>query len=317
MIVRYFVYLYYKIKGYLYLDNNNNQYKIPFDKFSIPKHKNINNTIFALNNMPETIHQLLFGNNGDIAFNYYYIRLDLQKNMVDHNLALNDDMLNNDIKYIFIRLNLINNNSLFNHVNGIYINKNKKYILIYEPKVELMYDSEFIETLLKSKIDCHDYIFIYAEDLGYSHYKRMQNYDLFCQTYVLFVFVLITLNDDINYENYSDMFDSVINSNNIDHFLYYIDELLKNNNYDICEQPELWTIPNIMKCIFKKDNNNNDNVEKLVIKEDDDIFIIDQVNNIAETDDVDLEDCNLGCNNSNVMIGEDVGENPPNLLSDV
>ncbi|ARF09568.1 hypothetical protein Indivirus_1_191 [Indivirus ILV1] len=289
MVFGYVVYLYYKIKGYLCSNNNSSfQYKIPFDTETLKNNSgNINKVIFALNNMPDTIHHLLFGDQNNISFNYYYIRLDLEKKELNYNLeGIDDDINNVDIEYIFIRLNLINRQDFFDHVNGIYINKNKKYVLIFEPKVKLSFDAPFIEAFMKKYIHDDNYKFIYAEDLGYNIYNKIQNYDLFCQTYVLFVFSLIILNDNmIEYNNYSTMFNDVINSKNIEYFLYYIDILLQKNGYEICDQPELWTlsqnnfikIKNIINYIItnKKTEDNNCN-----IREEDDLFIVYNYNEV-------------------------------------
>ncbi len=332
MIFGYVIYLYYKLKGYLYSNNDTKvQYRIPFDIDLINKDENyhkyedINKTIFALNNMPDVVHHLLFGNKDNIAFNYYYIRLDIEKKEIDHNLdLLESDMLNKDIRYIFIRLNLINSQNHFNHVNGIYINKNKKYVLIFEPKVELSFTKDLINSFLRNNIDLSKYKFIYAEDLGYNIYNRMQNYDLFCQTYVLFVFLLITLNDDmIEYDNYSTMFQSVINSKNIGYLLYHINTLLLNNNYDICDQPELWTlssnkfkkIKNLIKYLI--DNKKEEDITKFIIKEDGDLFIID--NNYDDTKSLgmnELEDNDGKDDECNLNILNDPVDNisPPDMV---
>lgn len=295
MILKYFFYLYYKIKGYLYISNKD--YCVPFDCQEIEKeesfheyknnNKLINKTMFALNNMPNEIYNLLFSQTLNISKNYYNIRLEQNKNIY-HNLELlKDDMLNTDIEYIFIRLNIINSEKFINHVNGIIINKNKKYVLIYEPKVELLFERSFLEkNLIDSTTILNEYKFIYAEDIGYNIYTKMQGYDLFCQTYVLFVFILITLNDDINYQNYKQMFDAIITYKNLGYLLYHIDTLLQKNNYIICDQLELWSYPthrfqnisNMLHFFFhnneKEENCINENIENINIIEENDMYIV-------------------------------------------
>lgn len=305
MLFKYIVYIYNKLKGYIYSNNSKVQYKIPFDS-TLPKPNNydINKTIFALNNMPDIIHNLLFENDINVASNYYYIRLDIVNKTIDHNLdLLKNDIDNDNIKYIFIRLNLVNC-KYFNHVNGIYINKSKYYTLIFEPKYELIYNPLELESLLKNYTN--NYQFIYAKDIGYTIYNRMQSYDLFCQTYVLFSFLLIVLNDgEINYENYCEMFSSVITPKNVEYLLYHIDNLLKKNNYDICNQPELWVQPNdkfneiknVIRFIFN--NKKEEDISNLNICEEDGLVMIENysVNSVSNAgdDNEDLNDalCNL------------------------
>ncbi|MCJ7637187.1 MAG: hypothetical protein MUO21_06820 [Nitrososphaeraceae archaeon] len=298
----------------MYSNNNSkSQYKVPFNIELIEqdenyhKYENINKTIFALNNMPEIVHHLLFENNTKIAFNYYFVRLDLEKSLIQSNLELlNHDIENQDIEYIFIRLNLINEHSYFNHVNGIYINKNKKYILIFEPKLELSFDAESLETFLVNEISINTYKFIYAKDLGYDIYHRIQNYDLFCQTYVIFAFLLIVVNDDtVNYDEYGNMFQSIINSKNVGYLLYYVDTLLQKNNYEICDQPELWALPtnklegikNIIKYLLV--NKKEEAMCNLHIYEKDDLIIVnnqDSTNSFGNEEVDDVIDDGLRCN---------------------
>ena len=319
MVLQYFYYLYYKLKYYLYPDNRN--YAVPFDIEEIENEKNfyeyqnnneVNKTLFALNNMPEIVYQLIFKDMINVSPNYYYIRMDDQN--INHNLeTLKDDMLNDNIQYIFIRLNIIQH--LISHVNGIIINKNQNYVLIYEPKVVMIYDPIYIEEFLKLKGDFSNYKFILAQDIGYTCYNRMQNYDLFCQTYVLFVFILITLNDNINYVKYRKMFNTIINYNNLGYFLYYINTLLTKNNYTICNQQEIWAYPthkfknisNIINFFFynKKEELEENDID---IIEENDMFIIDFYNT------------NLGCSGKsngtsiNGIFNEFFNEVPPSTI---
>ncbi|AYV76897.1 MAG: hypothetical protein Barrevirus3_17 [Barrevirus sp.] len=311
-MIGYLLYLYNKVKGYIYTNNNTEDvipFIIPFDIEQIEKedayhkYKNVNQTIFAINNMPNVVHNLLFCGYSTVSLNYYYCNLDLKDNSITHNLInpFDTDLLNDTIKYIFIRINIIGSKKLFDHVNGIYINKNKKYILIFEPKLVLLYDKEMMEEFIRDKtFELHDYKLIWASDLGYNQYNKMQKYDLFCQTYVLFVFILIVLNDCniINVEEeYIIMFSSIITNKNVSYFLYHIDTFLKTNNYDICQQDELWTLPgingikdisNIVKyLITKKEIRELDSQFNIV--EEDDLFIIDHSDKLTRslcTDDV-------------------------------
>ena len=77
----YITYLYYTIKNYFNNNNINIEYNLPFNIKTIKENKNfikfkdddgeINKVIFALNNLPDKIHELLFGNTKKICEKYY------------------------------------------------------------------------------------------------------------------------------------------------------------------------------------------------------------------------------------------------------
>ena len=122
----------------------------------------INKTIFALNNMPEVIHTVLFKNSNYLHicpkyFQMYYELNDNNKfvkkyaNLTTLQVYLDD----NALRYIYIRINLIENNKKNDHVNSIIIDKKKKYILYFEPQCEL----RLIQSSIINDINIYGYKF--------------------------------------------------------------------------------------------------------------------------------------------------------------
>ncbi len=302
----YITYIYSTIKNYF---NNNNantieyttEYNVPFntkeidsEEFTIFKSNDmeINKVIFALNNLPDKIHNLLFSNNKEICDKYLYITIKIQNKKIielSHNLDdINDYLNNNNIRYIFTRVNIINTlQNIMQHVNCIIIDKIKKYILFFEPKFEFSYNIDELEKIMDELVNLHDYSKFFPQDIGYNYYDRLQFYDAFCQSYVLFVFIIITNNESIDVANYSLMLNKIITYKNLGYMLYHINTLLKQSGYDICEQKLIWSFPtkktqNILNMIHLFLNNYKqkqqiDNCNELEIEietEIDDDFII-------------------------------------------
>ena len=310
----YFAYLYYAIKNYLHPPNPSNliKYNLPFDTNAIENNPNfvkfknndtsLNKVIFALNNLPDKIHTLMFHNNKEICNKFFSITIKLKNQMIigmHHSLdTINDHILDNNIRYIFIRINVIATQHVMNHVNCIIIDKKNKYMLFFEPKVEFMYDIQEFTKLVDELIKLpNDYTKLYPKDIGYDYYNRLQSYDAFCQSYVLFVFILIISNNDIKTNEYSLMFNTIITSNNLGYLLFHIDTLLELDGCEICIQDEIWSFPtnktknilNIMNLFFGTHSQQylqmqqeNYKIENLNIKEmagcdDDEIIVVDSI----------------------------------------
>ena len=255
----YITYLYNTIKNYFNDENINTEYTVPFntiendnnDEFMIFKNNDIdiNKVIFALNNLPDKIHNLLFNGNSEICNKYFYITIKIQnKKIIDlsHNLDDINDYLDNsnNTRYIFIRVNIINTlQNIMQHVNCIIIDKVKKYILFFEPKFEFSYNIDELEKVIDELVNLHNYSKIFPQDIGYNYYDRLQFYDAFCQSYVLFVFIIITNNELIDAANYSLMLNKIITYENLGYMLYHINTLLKQSGYEICEQKIIWSFP--------------------------------------------------------------------------
>lgn len=297
-MLQYVKHFYNLLKKYMYDDTKNN-YNLPFyynesdhafNNFKINK-QDINKVIFALNNMPDNIHKILFKNNPEVCETYYNITLKINSYEIveiNHNLHdINKDILNNDTRYIYVRVNLINNSftGMMHHVNCIIIDKIENYVLFFEPKFTFNFDINILASFIDDIICLNNYKRLFPTNIGYNYYNRLQKYDHYCQSYVLFVFLLIIYNKDVHYKNFCTLFNSTITYDNLSFFLFHIKNLLDENNFIINQQEEIWSIPtdnteNIMTLIYlllnskKKDNAKNNN---LYIQDDNDFLIIDNV----------------------------------------
>lgn len=270
-------------------------YKVPFNIKEIKKSNNfrnfkdneqeLNKVIFFLNNMPDKVHSIIFNNYTNVCPTYYDITilLDQKNNICNlmHNLEDIDKYLEDQgIRYIYIRINILGEVKM-NHVNCIIIDKQEKYLLLFEPKFNLYYDVRVLFNFIDGIFYGYHYKKISAADLGYHNFNRLQSYDRFCQTYVIFVYLLIILNPHVKYKNYKTMFNNIITKENLGYLLFTIYQLLHQNNYTINEQPLIWSYPtntfrNLIK-LFKFDFLNIYSSDHLNLyeDEDDDVVIID------------------------------------------
>ena len=112
---------------------------------------NIDYTIFALNSTPELVHRVLFNSQSHICPKFYQMYYELQNGIYQkkyNNLITIQQYLDDKaIRYIFIRINLINNKS--NHVNSIIIDKKKKFLLYFEPQCELRLYMKDVQSVLE------------------------------------------------------------------------------------------------------------------------------------------------------------------------
>lgn len=300
----YIIYLCECIKNYLKFDNISykfiytlsykSPYKLPFDIKEIEKdgefiqfknNNDVNEIIFALNNLPEVLHKLIFKEFTNVSNTYFFVTLKFYKNQINeifHNLdKLNNCFCQDSIDFILIRLNLIKNDSKLDHINGIFINKKQRYIFIFEPKSTFLFDTNQLVLFLKDFFDFSDFILIYPNDIGYNSSNSLQKYDAFCQTYVLFTFLLIVFNENIHYSKLSIMLNSLITYKNLGFFLFFLNKLLKANNFEIHKQSNLWNYPtnktqnilNIINLFFNKEISDNSEIN-FEVQEDTDLFII-------------------------------------------
>jgi hypothetical protein len=280
MITEYIKYLYNAIVNYWYKKSITN-YHLPFpinienDPEFIKFKDNevvLNKIIFALNNIPDIVHTLLFNEK------YFSITIKVNKykiTSVYHSLENIQEHLKSDNRYIYIRLNIITNSTYkMHHVNCIIIDKKEKYILFFEPRVNFLFNIDDLIKELDALINIKDYKKLLPSDIGYNIFNRLQKYDAFCQTYVLFAYILIINNKDIHYTNFSTMFNSM-DTQSIGCLFYYINNLLENNNYNICDQPIIWKYPtNNLKNIFNMINifSNNKSEDQDIELSDMDIY---------------------------------------------
>jgi len=245
--------IYNYVKSYFYsntikhyndhLNINNNQ-SVEFLNFKKNK-LNINKSFFVLNNLPDVIHKLLFEKYPYVCQQYFHITLDITKSTTNifHNLYdISKYTTNDNISHIFIRVNIINKITNLHHVNSIIINKIDQYILFFEPKVKFSYDVNILSDLIKLYIDTN-YKCVYPDDIGYDIYPKLQKYDAYCQCYIIYTFLLIINNPDVEYKDYAPMFNVQINIDKIGYFIFYVYEQMLENNYCIDDVPILWDFP--------------------------------------------------------------------------
>lgn len=295
MVLYYIAYLYQTIKGYFYTTNN---YKIPYDitqikqddDFKLFKTNNdINKVIFVLNNLPDISHKLLFKDNKNTANKYFHLTIKFNNDEFlesFHNLDSLEIYLNDaNIRYIYIRVNIINIQDKIHHINCIIIDKHKKYVLLFEPKFQFSYDTDIVFQVLSKSVDFNVYKKLLPIDLGYGFHNKLQWFSLLCQSYAVFVFLLIVFNDDVPTEHYSKLFNTVITDKNVGYLLFHINKLLIDNDIKICEQDKLWSYPthgveniwNIMNFLTNKKEIEMNNIDDLNIKEDEGIIIVEKL----------------------------------------
>lgn len=289
-------YLYYAIKNYF---STKSSYNLPFNpnniKFSqeFKEFKKddigINKIIFALNNIPDIVHSLIF-KEPYVCKKYYYITLKLNlSKIIDvyHNLDdIHKHFTNETIKYIYIRINIISkspSNTNMHHVNCIVVDKIKKYVLFFEPKLTFIFDTDVLISLIDIFMDLTLYEKIFPPNIGYNIFNQLQRYDTYCQTYVIFIFTLIVCNQHIPYKDYYQLFNNCITSTNIGYFLFYINRILKEYNYYIGHQPIIWNYPghnvtnifNILNLYLNKNNDtNNEEFNNITIDDDSEYAIV-------------------------------------------
>lgn len=300
MLFDYIAYVYYTIKNYFW---DNIDHVLPFDPLLIEKEPefhnfkiktiDINKVMFALNNLPNVIHELLFKHRQDVCHHYYYITLNRNQNneIIDifHNIGdIKDQILNDEIKYIYIRINIVNinkKNNQMDHINCIICDKIHKTILIFEPKTKFTYDVNIIMDILNQSMDIKEYkILLPEKDIGYNSHHSLQKYDAYCQTYVLLVFVLIIHNSQMPFEKYSSLFNCAITYKNIGYFLFTIHQLLKENKIDICYHRTIWSYPTdhfssiwTLVNYFYKSNEELDLEPEIVMRTENGIEIVDLI----------------------------------------
>ena len=262
----------------------------PVDEFQAFKKDNlsINRVIFAMNNIPDIIHELLFKQK------YYHITLKLQLGQPEltHNLdGIHEDFENEEISHIYIRINIIIHDNPMHHVNCVVIDRSKQFILLFEPQVEFKYNVIMIYELLNKYINMDYYRILLPIDIGYTNDNKLQGYDAYCQSYVILAYMLLIINKNVSPSDYSKMFNTVITLKNIGYLLYYVHLVLINNKYNIGSPQEIWTFPtnkletivNIITYYYNNSGKPLGNVgtpHNYIIKNDDEDDSIIVVNNI-------------------------------------
>jgi hypothetical protein len=133
--------------------------------------------------------------------------------------------------FIYIRIELFGLKTItqINHVNSVIINNTTKTVLLFDPQGDLKYDAELVTSLL----NLPEYTIIGPKDIGYGTFDSLQQFDCFCQTYVLYSYILIIDNPTTPYKEYSRMFGTEITVKNLGYFLFYLYQELKQLELDI------------------------------------------------------------------------------------
>ena len=278
--------IYNKIKTYIY-GNVPHNYLMPYNPEEIEPTEefqsfkkdtlSINRVIFAMNNIPDIIHELLFKQK------YYHITIKLQLGQPEltHNLdAIHEDFENDEITHIYIRINIIIPDNPMHHVNCVIIDRSKQFILLFEPQVEFKYNVILIYELLNKYINMDYYKILLPIDIGYTNNNKLQGYDAYCQSYVILAYMLLIINKNVSPSEYSKMFNTMITLKNIGYLLYYVHLVLINNQYDIGSPQEIWTFPtnkletmiNLLTYYYKNSGKPHGNIgtpHNYIIKNDD------------------------------------------------
>ncbi len=203
--------------------------------------------IFALNSMPEDVFWILFNDHTEIAQTHMHIYLTKNNGhyrCTHHTLeSLDVEIDNPTVRYIYIRVNLVNANRKYglDHVNCLIIDKERKYVLVFEPKSALQYSVMGIKRLLGPSVESYD--FLTPNDIGFKYLNRLQKFDSFCQTYVMFTFYLIIQNSDVAPEDYHIMLNRCITDKSVGQFLFVLWNLCKTSGMDINTVPVIWPYP--------------------------------------------------------------------------
>jgi len=289
-----------------YANSPLNSYKYNINEFNNFKanNKKIGKVIYALNNFPDKMFDYVFKEYEDVANNFYTIDLHKHsgplckcselKNMNNFcqtftynfdNFYYSYNNFVNDLqtrRYIFIRINIHNTNNN-GHVNCIIIDKFREYILFFDSLNNIEYDINkfkdifhIIEVILGKNFKV-----INMHNIGYNsrYFSSLQSYDLFCQTYIFLAFLLIINNKKIRYSSYKMLFDNEINSEKLGLFLFFMYNLIKNDdnfkniNYEFYFPGNY--LQNIVNTLIFKYKNKSDNNYKNINISDDDIINLD------------------------------------------
>jgi len=175
------------IKQLLFKTNDPVTYKninVDKDSYKLDR-KTSNQTIFALNNIPEKIHEVLFKGYHDVSHSFFQMtfkKVDGEYEPSSSSLGgLPKEIQNADVRFIFIRVNLIKSSASIQHVNCIIIDKEKRFILYFEPMVVLRLDPTDITNILFGLSDeLQNYKLLLPNDIGYNVRRTSSMYTAWC-----------------------------------------------------------------------------------------------------------------------------------------
>jgi hypothetical protein len=168
-------------------------------------------------------------------------------------------MNDNNIRFIYFRVNILKKkitSSIINHVNCIVIDKKRRFILYFEPTVIIRFNYKpIVRMLVNSSPKLLNFAFLTPKKIGYNVYNRLQKYNHFCQTYVLYIYCLILENRDVEPQNFSKLFNNIITLQNINYFLFFINRILEENGTNLNSLKIDYKYSNGLKKIIKKSRN--------------------------------------------------------------
>lgn len=218
--------------------------------------KKIGKVIYLLNNLPKEIFKKIFLQFNKVCPNLYLVVLTKNTNTNTYTYNFSDlyqryDNFVSDLKsgkrYICIKINIdyhkgSKSNKTVGHVNIIIIDINRKFILFFDSSNRIDYDIKKFDMIINT-VNFHtgtDKLFtiLKPSDIGYSFFSSLQGYNLFCQTYIFLVLLLIISNKKISHTSYKLLFDNEISNEILGLFLFYIykkiehDDNFKNIEFD-------------------------------------------------------------------------------------
>lgn len=144
------------------------------------------------------------------------------------------DLYDDDVRFIMIRL--IEGGAFIDHVSCIIVDKIKKYILFFDSKNNIQYDVgkfsfviDIINNANRKVGDVLQYQVLLPKDIGYGNYTSLQGYNHYCQTYILYILMLVANNPDIEFRHLKQLFDAKITTKKLGLFLFGIHKKIKNN----------------------------------------------------------------------------------------
>jgi len=195
----------------------------------------VGKVIYCFYHYPEIAYDIMFNALSFSEYNnaskyYYCVNINYENNQLvyDFEPLYRDierfitDLYDNTIRFITIRIN--ENASVMGHVTSIIIDKNKKYILFFDSKNNIKYDivqfGSIIETVNKSTNSIFEVILPF--DIGYNKGSKLQGINLYCHTYIYYVYMIIICNPNICYKEFRTVFNNLITHKSISTLLYLI-----------------------------------------------------------------------------------------------
>jgi len=202
----------------------------------------VGKVIYCLNNFPKMIHDTMIktlscANYNNMSETFYSISVYNKNNIISYNFEnfynnnenFISDLCNMNVRFIMIRIE--ERNSMLGHVTAIIIDKKKSYLLFFDPKNNIKYDIQqfnFIIDIINTVTE-KKYKILTSWDIGYSQGTRLQGINFYCQTYILYVYLIVVCNINVCYTDFKNMFNSLITTKTITLLLYFLYRSIEKN----------------------------------------------------------------------------------------